>query len=103
LRRAKRYSITAAAEIDDARTGTRVTGRASDLSVTGCYIDTLNPLAEETEVRLQITYQSETFTTAGIVAYSAPHLGMGIEFVGLEQDQKDVLQRWVDQVAVTSS
>ena len=40
-----RYPFTAAAEIFELRSQTRVTGRCSDLGAGGCYIDTLSPFA----------------------------------------------------------
>jgi len=44
-RRATRYSFSATAEVLEIASGTRVSARAADLSMNGCYLDTLNPFA----------------------------------------------------------
>src|SRR5579863_409824 len=48
-----RYPFTAAAEVYDVHSQTRVTGRCSDLGLGGCYVDTLSPLVLGTVVRVR--------------------------------------------------
>lgn len=97
LRRARRYSLTAAVEIADLGTGVCIRARTSDLSLVGCYIDTLNPLPPGTHVKISITHENETFTGAGTVVYSASNMGMGIKFLKSQHDQQSesVLQQWL--------
>lgn len=97
LRRAPRYSLTAVAEVVDLSTGTRLSARTSDLSLVGCYVDTLNPLSSETPVKISITHKNETFTSAGLVVYSKANLGMGIKFLKVQQDQLGILQEWLSK------
>jgi hypothetical protein len=41
--------------------------RLSDLGLTGCYMGTLNPIPQSSEIRLPITHNNEIFETVGRV------------------------------------
>ncbi len=103
LRRALRYPIVTSVEVRELDTGIRVHARTSDLSIVGCYVDTLNPLPAGTGVELQITHDSETVTIGGVVAYCKNNLGMGIEFDSVRRNQLKVLRRWIDKIATLQS
>lgn len=103
LPRATRYPLIAAAEIVELRTSATINARTSDLSLDGCYLDTLNPLPPGADVRLQITYEGDTFTTLCTVAHCASNMGMGTKFKSVRQDQQKVLQRWVDHLSGNDS
>jgi hypothetical protein len=96
-RRAPRYSLTAAAEVVDLSTGTRVSAQTSDLSLVGCYVDTLNPLSPGTQVKISITHKNETFSSAGLVVYSSANMGMGIKFLKVQHDHLGLLQKWLGE------
>ena len=95
LRRAPRYLLTAVAEITDLNTGTCITAQTSDLSLVGCYVDTLNPLPAGTRVRISITHETEIFASAGVVVYSRASMGMGIKFLKVQHDYLSVLREWL--------
>jgi len=91
-----RVSLIAAAEITEVATGTRLSARTSDLSRTGCYIDTLNPTPAKTIVRVRLTHGGEELDLPGRVVYMSPGLGMGVRFdEDLTPAQLAVLNRWV--------
>jgi hypothetical protein len=98
-RRATRHALIAAAEIIELRTDTHFKARTSDLSLVGCYIDTLNPLPKGTEVRLQITHEEATFTALGTVTYSESSMGIGIGFTVVEPEQREILKKWLGRVS----
>jgi hypothetical protein len=98
-RRATRHPLTAGAEIIELQTETHIKARASDFSRDGCYIDTMNPLPQGTDVKLQITHEEETFTAFGTVAHSESNMGMGIRFTLVEPGQHEVLQKWLDGIS----
>ncbi len=58
-RGAQRHPFSADAEVTELRSGLKLSARVSDLSLKGCYIDTLNPYAAGTAVslRLQVAEQ----------------------------------------------
>jgi hypothetical protein len=102
-RRATRYPLIASVLIVDLRTGASINARTSDLSLVGCYLDTLNSLPPGADVRLEIAHEGETFTTLGTVAHSTSNMGMGIKFRAMRQDQQNILQKWVDHLSGNDS
>lgn len=100
LRRATRYPIVASVEIRELRSNLAVRARTSDLSTTGCYVDTLNPLPAGTDVELRISYNEEIVTIRGAVAYCKANTGMGIEFADVRGNQLKVIQKWLDKIDV---
>ena len=76
-------------------TGTRLAARISDLSATGCYVDTINPLVDGTTVRLKILTETQVFEAPATVVYSHSHLGMGLIFGEVLGNSRNVLQNWL--------
>ncbi len=102
-REVPRYSFIASAEEVDIVSNTRLTSRVSEISVKGCYLDTLNPFPEGTEIRLGIDHAGETFSTLGKVIYVLPNMGMGVAFTGLEEPQKQLLLKWIGGAGGTAA
>lgn len=75
--------------------GTKVTARTSDVSRTGCYLDTLNPVPAGTTLRLRLTHDGENFETSVRVVYQVPGMGMGVAFVNVPPQQQAILDRWL--------
>jgi len=94
-RKAPRYALILAAEVIDVARGTRVSGRTSDVSRLGCYIDTLNPVPRSSEIQLRITRRGEVFEATGRVAYVNPGCGMGVAFVAVPPEQQAILDAWL--------
>jgi hypothetical protein len=91
-----RYAMVLAADVVELPRGARLTARTSDISRTGCYIDTLNPIPRGSQVRLRITHHEEVFEALGRVVYASPGLGMGIVFETVAPAQEAMLQRWLE-------
>jgi hypothetical protein len=49
------------------RTSAKLPVRTSDISCTGCYIDTLNPIPQGSQVRVRILHHEEIFEAVGRV------------------------------------
>jgi hypothetical protein len=94
-RRAPRFPFIASAEVLAENAGTRLAARISDISATGCYVDTINPLVSGTAVRLKILTESHVFEAPATVVYSVAHLGMGLRFEEVPPGAQDVLQGWL--------
>ena len=62
-----RYPFTAAAEVYDLGSQTRVTGRCSDLGPGGCYVDTLSPLVVGAVVKVRIERDMREFEASAVV------------------------------------
>jgi hypothetical protein len=85
-RSAARHAYIAHAELTDEGSTTRLKVRVSDLSLTGCYLDMLNPLPVGTNIVLRITDSFGDFEAKAKVVYSVPALGAGVAFVDPSPD-----------------
>ena len=98
-RSAPRHAMVLAAEVLELPRGTKLNARTADISRTGCYVDTMNPIPPGSEVQLRITHRTETFVAKGRVVYVSYGLGMGIAFVSVEDQQLARLDRWFSEPA----
>lgn len=94
-RRTPRVPFVASAELLEVNTGMRLAAQVSELSLHGCYIDTVNPLPPNTKVYVKVFTDEYFFESAATVAYSHPHLGMGLSFHDIKPHFQGVLQNWV--------
>ena len=95
VRRGPRHPFYAAAEIVEQESQTRMTTRTSELSRHGCYMDMLNPLPLGTPIRIEISYNQETFGTTARVIYSQQNMGMGVAFDELDALEEQILEKWL--------
>ena len=94
-RRMPRVPFVASAELLEVDSGTRMNAQVSELSLHGCYVDTLNPLPKGTSVYVKIFTEEYFFETPAIVVYCHAHLGMGLAFHDVKPHFVSVLQNWV--------
>jgi hypothetical protein len=94
-RRAPRFPFIASAEVLSENMGSRMNSRVSDLSASGCYVDTINPLPDGTLVRVRIFTETQSFEAPARVVYSHTHLGMGLVFREVRPNSQDILQNWL--------
>ena len=88
----------ATAEIIELSTDTHMSGRVSEISTKGCYVDILNTLPKDTSVRVHITTDRGSFESAGTIIYVQENMGMGVGFVDPPKEQQDVLDAWLAQL-----
>ena len=94
-RGAPRYPMVLAVQVFELPRGAKLTARTSDISRTGCYIDTLNPSPVGTRVRLRVTHHDEILEVVGAVVYTSHSLGMGIYFTEIVPEELAKLDRWL--------
>ena len=95
-RRGFRFVVNAAAEIAPENSpSATVSVRATEISLHGCYLETLSPFAELSPVFVKIFYEDEYFEAKGTVIYVKPAQGMGLEFRELKPHCRVVLQKWI--------
>ena len=92
---AQRQPFIATTEVIDVRTGGRSWVRTTDLSMNGCYIDTLNPFPLDTIVRLRIQKESTTVELCAKVISCHRGSGMGLVFEGITPAQRAALAQWL--------
>jgi PilZ domain len=92
---AKRTAFVAPVELIDVRSGSRTKARVADLSLHGCYVDTLNPLPVGSTVRLQIQKANEALDVLAKVSSQHPGSGMGLAFSDIAPEQRAMIRSWL--------
>ena len=96
-RREPRYPFVASAELLEENSGARMNSRISDLSLNGCYVDTVNPLPDGTLVHLRIFTETHSFEAPATVVYSHAFMGMGMKFREVQPKSEEVLRLWLPE------
>ena len=95
-----RFALILVAILTEVESEPRLSARTSDVSRTGCYVDTLNPIPQGKLVRVVLNGGEESFESRGRVMYVSPGLGLGIQFEEpVEPRQLEVLNRWLEKSA----
>lgn len=94
-RRAPRYQFVADVELLETGSGAKSRAKTGDLSLGGCFLDTLNPSPEGTEILVTISRAERRFTALGQVVFAFPRLGMGVVFTHVDSDQLSILEEWL--------
>ena len=92
-RQAPRVSLMA--ELTYQMEGVAITKRVSDISEGGLFIDTPVPSDVGTKLRLRFVLDGATVEAEGVVAYSQPFIGMGIEFTRVVGDGIERIHQFV--------
>lgn len=98
-RTAPRYMFIATADIIEPATNTHISGRVSEISRFGCYVDILNTLPKDTAIRVRIYNDSGSFESAGKIIYVQENMGMGVGFVEPAEDQLQILHNWLSDLS----
>ena len=94
-----RYPFAADVVVLDLETGSRTEGVTSDLSLGGIFVCTSKPLGSNTRVRVTVSKKDQKLEALGMVRIVKPRIGMGIEFLDLEQPHYGTLCRWIEQLS----
>jgi len=96
--RARRYAFHASVELTDLQSETQTKEHISDLSLFGCHVDTLKPLAAGARIRIKISHRGEHFEALGKVVSTRPDIGNGIVFTRIELNDQLVLDKWIAEL-----
>jgi hypothetical protein len=102
-RKAPRYAFVATTELKDIASATKLSGRITELSRTGCYVDILNALPVGTLLNVRISRDIGTLVVKGKILYIHQGLGMGVVFVDPPPDQLEILDSWLAELPLVSS
>ena len=97
-RRMKRHAFSATTEVADMATGARLTTRAADLSVQGCYLDSLNPFTVGSKIQVRISWSGAELKCAAVVRDSKPGMGMGVAFTDLDDTRRSLIEKWIEKL-----
>ncbi|PYT70407.1 MAG: hypothetical protein DMG39_15860 [Acidobacteria bacterium] len=90
-----RYPFAAEAEILDLKSGTRLSGMTSDLSLGGCFVCTRRPLEVGTRVHLILKYKNHSAIMLAAVRVLKPRIGMGLQALELDSSSIGTFLRWL--------
>lgn len=90
-----RYMFIAVVEIIEPASDVHMTGRVSEISRKGCFIDVLNPLPTGTLINVRVSCDKGTFATLGKIIYVQEAMGMGVAYMNTPPDQMKILDGWL--------
>lgn len=93
-----RYPFAADVELLDMESGARTSGVTSDISMGGIFVCTSKPMQLNARTRVTLTRKDQKVEALGIVRIVKPRIGMGVEFIDVDQPFDQVLARWVEQL-----
>jgi hypothetical protein len=103
-RRFPRQRVSLQIEINDGKSSDPpMRTQTADIAGGGCYIETMLPLSVKKRLIITFSLNSELVHTTAIVRTSDRGVGMGIEFIGLDEATQNRLQQHVESIAVESA
>jgi len=97
-RYAIRHPFAADAHALDLENGASADGVTSDLSMGGCFVCTSKPLATGSRLRLTLIRRDQQVQALAVVRIVKPRIGMGLEFLDVEEKHQPTLERWLEQL-----
>jgi PilZ domain len=100
--RSRRYSIRypfgAEVEMLELKSGSRVSGVTSDLSLGGCFMCARRTLDVGARVRGTLMREGERVKMLAVVRVVKPPVGMGLEFLDIDPDSSATLLAWIENL-----
>jgi hypothetical protein len=98
-REVPRFSLIATVVLREPDSDTKISGRISELSRKGCYVDTLITLLEGTRLEVRISRDQGVFESEGKIVYVQTGMGMGVAFLEVAADQLKILDTWLAELS----
>ena len=90
-----RVAVRIGVELVERKSGMRLHGEVTNLSVEGCYVATPSPCRQGVRVMLNLIKDGQRFESLAIVARTIPGQGMGLAFTDTAPNQEVVLVDWL--------
>lgn len=94
-RRWERHKISMVVTLHSDQSPIPLRVTATDLSASGCYIETLSPFQIGTSLIAELRFGVQTLTTRTFVRSCDPQVGMGVEFIGLHAEEQQRFQQYL--------
>jgi hypothetical protein len=98
-RRVPRYPCRGGGEIRQPGMKTIVWGSMTDISRTGCYLETLTTLPRNAKCELMLNVEGIEIRSGAEVRVSHPSMGMGLQFIDLEPTDREKLEALLAKLA----
>ena len=90
-----RITVSVPVEIQTDASGSPIRGATADLSLSGCYIETIFPFPIGTNLDLQLSIDT-TILIAATVVTCDPQVGNGIGFVRMLPEDRQTLEAFLE-------
>jgi hypothetical protein len=97
-RKVPRYTFVATVELGEAASAMRLSGRVTEISRHGCYVDIQHALPIGTLLDIQISRDQGFFVAKGKILYVQERIGLGIAFLDPTEDQMKILDSWITEL-----
>jgi PilZ domain-containing protein len=97
-RLSSRHPFVADVQVTDVQSEMQITGRAKDLSLFGCSVNTSKPFPKGTSIRIKLSHGGSDVAALARVVYARPDLGMGVAFTSIEPKDERILQAWIAEL-----
>ncbi|MGA8431625.1 MAG: PilZ domain-containing protein [Candidatus Sulfotelmatobacter sp.] len=101
-RRSPRYKCEASAEIREKGKDSRIWASCKDISMHGCYVETATTYPVGTLLTTRIDAQNFRIQAQAEVRVSYPHLGMGLAFTQMAEQDRTRLKEMLRTIASPS-
>ena len=99
-RKHPRYPVSGGgAELRQQGVDSRIWARLTDISLGGCYLETMSPLPVLTYVNLGLILEEQHLNAKGQVVVSHPNFGMGVQFIDMSAADRKMLESWLAALA----
>jgi len=98
-REVPRFTLIASIELREPKSDTRISGRISEISRKGCYVDVLITLPEGTGLHVRISRDQGVFESEAKIVYVQEGMGMGVTFVNTAPEQLKLLDTWLAEIS----
>jgi hypothetical protein len=90
-----RYPFSARVTVIEPIKLTEVEAKTSDISLKGCYVESIDQFPPNTIVRIRIERAAEVFEIWGRIAHVQAGLGTGIAFFEAAPEERLIVQSWI--------
>jgi hypothetical protein len=94
-----RYQVSASLEAVELQSKAHFTGRVSDLSIGGCYVDTITAFPKDATLKIRLAHDGKFFETKARVIASSAGMGMGLMFTETDPGQLQTLEGWIRELS----
>ena len=102
-RKAPRYGLMAIAELADPEDAKLVSGKVTQISRSGCYVETPKTFPVGTSLKVIISRDQRTFVARANIIHVQEQMGMGLAFLDPLEDQLRILNSWLVELPSTST
>jgi len=94
-----RYPFSALATISEPIIRTQHSGQISDISLKGCFVESIDQLAYGTVIVIHLERSGQPFQCWGRIAHVHVGHGTGIAFFETSPDQQIILEGWITELS----